>query len=114
MPDHPDGPRLTPPVSEQRDHVRGPASAPVTLVEFADFQCSYCGQAHPIVEAVRQHFGDDLRMVFRHFPMTQVHPLAFRAAEATEAAGAQGRLFCGSVKKRVNASSNWRNPVSGS
>jgi protein-disulfide isomerase len=77
----------------ERDHIRGPATALVTLVEYGDYQCPYCGQAYPIVEALREHFGRQLRFVFRHFPLTQMHPHAEPAAEAAEAAGAQGRFW---------------------
>jgi protein-disulfide isomerase len=82
-------PTLTPPVSE-RDHVIGPPLAPVTLVEYGDYECPYCGAAQPIVKEVRRRLGNGLRFAFRHFPLTRVHPHAERAAEAAEAAGAQG------------------------
>ncbi|HEU4698256.1 MAG TPA: DsbA family protein [Gemmatimonadales bacterium] len=85
-------PRLQPAVGSD-DHVLGPADAPVTLVEYGDFQCPYCGQAYPIVKAVQQRLGDDLRFVFRHFPLTEMHPFAQHAAEAAEAAGAQGHFW---------------------
>ena len=84
--------RLTPPVSEA-DHRSGPDDAPVTLVEYGDFECPYCGAAHPIVEGVRRKMGPRLRFVFRHFPLTESHPHAMRAAEAAEAAGAQGKFW---------------------
>jgi protein-disulfide isomerase len=76
-----------------RDHVLGPEDAPVTLVEYGDFQCPYCGMAYPIVQAVREEMGDDLRFAFRHFPITTIHPYAEGAAEAAEAAGAQGQFW---------------------
>jgi protein-disulfide isomerase len=76
-----------------RDHIRGPADAPATLVEYGDYQCPHCGAAYPIVEQVREHFGDALRFVFRHFPMTQVHPMAETAAESAEFAGAHRRFW---------------------
>lgn len=79
---------LIPPVQD-RDHVRGPASAPVTLVEYGDYQCPYCGAAHSVVQALQARFGDELRFVFRNFPLTQVHPYAEHAAEAAEAAGSE-------------------------
>ncbi len=75
------------------DHVRGPASAPVTLVEYGDYQCPYCGAAYPVVRALERHFGRTLRFVFRNFPLTQVHPYAELAAEAAEAVGAQGKFW---------------------
>jgi protein-disulfide isomerase len=75
------------------DHVLGPAGAPVTLVEYGDYECGFCGLAHPIVKLVRQHFGKRLRFVFRHFPMSQIHPNAESAAESAEYAGAHGRFW---------------------
>lgn len=81
------------PVSPARDHIRGPVDAPVTLVEYGDFQCPYCAAAHPVVEAVRAEMGEEMRLVFRHFPLRTVHPRAEIAAEAAEAAGAQGRFW---------------------
>jgi protein-disulfide isomerase len=83
---------LTLPVSE-RDHVQGPETAPVTLVEYGDFECPYCGAAHPIVKAIQRQLEDQLRFVFRHFPLSTAHPHAMTAAEAAEAAGAQGRFW---------------------
>jgi len=83
---------LTPPVSDE-DHMMGPSDAPVTLVEYGDFECPYCGRAFPIVKAVQQRFGAQLRFVFRHFPLTQIHPHAAQAAEAAEAAGAHGAFW---------------------
>jgi protein-disulfide isomerase len=80
--------RLTRPV-EDDDHQQGPANAPVTLVEYGDYECPYCGAAHPIVQAIQQELGDRLRFVFRNFPLTQIHPHAQGAAEAAEAAGDQ-------------------------
>ena len=85
-------PRLTVPVSEP-DHVLGPATAPVTLVEYGDYECPFCGAAHRSVERVLQVMGNDLRFAFRHFPLSQIHPHAYQAAEAAEAAGAQGRFW---------------------
>ena len=85
-------PRLTIPVGE-RDHIQGPADAPVTLVEYGDYECPYCGRAYPIVKRVQHHMGDRLRFVFRNFPITTSHPHAVRAAEAAEAAAAQGKFW---------------------
>ncbi|GIG88377.1 Na(+)/H(+) antiporter NhaA 2 [Plantactinospora endophytica] len=82
---------LVPPVDHRRDHVRGPADASVTVVEYGDFQCPYCGQAEPVV---RELLTDaDLRYVWRHLPLTDVHPQAQLAAEAAEAAAAQGAFW---------------------
>jgi protein-disulfide isomerase len=86
------GGRLAPQVAK-RDHVQGPADAPVTLVEYGDFECPYCGAAYLIVKKVQEAMGDNLRFVFRHFPLTQIHPRAEGAAEASEAAGAQGQFW---------------------
>jgi protein-disulfide isomerase len=77
----------------QHDHSKGPANAPVTLVEYGDFECPGCGAAYPIVNLVLQHFGPKLQFVFRHFPLTQVHPNAEPAAESAEFAGAHGRFW---------------------
>jgi protein-disulfide isomerase len=83
---------LAVPVDPQRDHVRGPLDAPVTLVEYGDFQCPYCGQAEQIVRELLADFGD-LRYVWRHLPLSDVHPYAQLAAEASEAAAAQDRFW---------------------
>jgi NhaA family Na+:H+ antiporter len=87
-----DSPTLKPLVSD-RDHIRGPASARVTLVEYGDYECPHCREVAPIIEQLRERFGDRLRYVFRHFPVTTVHPNAQLAAEAAEAAGAQGKFW---------------------
>jgi protein-disulfide isomerase len=76
-----------------RDHIRGPDNAPVTLVEYGDYECPHCGAAHPIVKLVLEHFGKKIRFVFRHFPLSQVHPNAEPAAESAEFAGAHGRFW---------------------
>ena len=76
------------PVTAQ-DHAQGPADAPVTLVEYGDFECPHCGRAHSVVQAVQARLGDRVRFVFRHFPLTEIHPHALHAAEAAESAGAQ-------------------------
>jgi protein-disulfide isomerase len=86
------GGHLSPPVGAE-DHVSGPASAPVTLVEYGDFECGYCGAAYPIVEALRERLGDRLRFVFRHFPLSQAHPHAEHAAEAAEVANEGGKFW---------------------
>ncbi|NEK59409.1 Na+/H+ antiporter NhaA [Geodermatophilus sabuli] len=84
---------LDPPVDPSRDHVRGPVDAPLTLVEYGDFECPFCGRATGAVEELRERFGDRLRYVFRHVPLVDVHPHAELAAEAAEAAAAQGRFW---------------------
>ena len=83
---------LTVRVSEH-DHAQGPADAAVTLVEYGDYQCPYCGAAYPVVKDVQRHMGDRLRFVFRNFPISTSHPHAQGAAEAAEAAGAQGKFW---------------------
>jgi len=83
---------LTPPV-DQRDHAIGPPDAPVTLVEYGDYECPYCGRAFPIVDRLRQEVGERLRLVFRHFPQNTVHAHASVAAQAAEAAAAQGKFW---------------------
>ncbi|WP_426437398.1 DsbA family protein [Bradyrhizobium genosp. P] len=75
------------------DHVRGPMRAAITLVEYGDYQCPHCGMAHPIVNQVQAYFRNSLRFVFRHFPLTEVHPLAGIAAESAEFAGAAGLFW---------------------
>src|SRR2546421_7373815 len=86
-------PTLSVPVSEQRDHIQGPVTAAVTLVEYGDYECSYCGEAYPVLKELTAELGDQVRLVFRNFPLTQIHPHAQRAAEAAEAAAAQGRFW---------------------
>lgn len=83
---------LAAPVDPDRDHVRGPADAPVTVVEYADFECPFCGQAEPVVRELLADFGD-VRYVWRHLPLNDVHPDAQLAAEAAEAAAAQGMFW---------------------
>lgn len=83
---------LTPLVSD-RDHFAGPPHALATLVEYGDYQCPYCGAAHPVVNRLRRHFGNRLRFVFRNFPLTQSHPYAMVAAEAAESAALQGKFW---------------------
>ncbi len=84
---------LSPPVDPEHDHVRGPADAPLTLVEFADFECPFCGRATGMVRELRERFGDELRYVIRHLPLVDVHPHAELAAEAMEEAAAQGKFW---------------------
>jgi protein-disulfide isomerase len=84
---------LTTPVSEARDHIQGPANAAVTLVEYGDYECPYCGAAYPIIKEVQARMGERLRFVFRNFPISTSHPHAEQAAEAAEAAAAQGSFW---------------------
>ena len=84
--------RLIPPLGP-RDHTIGPAKAPVTLVEYGDFECPHCGRAHPIVKTVLRTLGNDLRFAYRHFPLSRIHPHAEHAAEMAEAAGEQGKFW---------------------
>ncbi len=83
---------LAVPVTEV-DHAVGPATARVTLVEYGDYECPSCLNAQPVVRQLIAHFGDRLRVVFRHYPQSGVHPRASAAAEAAEAAGGQGRFW---------------------
>jgi protein-disulfide isomerase len=75
------------------DHAQGPPEAPVTLLEYGDYECPYCLRAFPLIKRLREELGDRLRFVFRHFPQNSVHPHASVAAQAAEAAGAQGKFW---------------------
>ena len=75
------------------DHAQGPADAPVTLVEYGDYECPHCGAAYPIVQELQQRLGDDLRFVFRNFPLAQMHPNAVSAALTAEFAAAHDRFW---------------------
>lgn len=83
---------LATPVSVD-DHVLGPVDAPVTLIEYGDYECPYCGEAYPILKAVQHAMGQRLRFVFRNFPLTESHPHAGRAAEFAEAAASVGQFW---------------------
>ena len=83
---------LTLPVGK-RDHIQGPVDAPVTLVEYGDYECPHCGRAYPIIKAIQRRMGARLRFVYRNFPLRESHPHAQQAAEAAEAAGAQGKFW---------------------
>ena len=76
-----------------RDHARGPMDAPVTLVKYGDYECPYCGEAHPVLKELQERVGEQVRFVFRHFPLDTVHPRARRAAQAAEAAASQDRFW---------------------
>jgi protein-disulfide isomerase len=82
----------TVPIAE-RDHLQGTMAAPIQLLEYGDFECPFCGEAYPLVKEIQQELGERLCFAFRHFPVTTVHPHAEPAAEAAEAAGAQGRFW---------------------
>jgi protein-disulfide isomerase len=75
------------------DHVEGNPSAKVTLVEYGDFECPYCGSAYSVLKEVQRRMGDEMRFVFRNFPLAEMHPHALAAAEAVEAASAQGKFW---------------------
>jgi len=84
--------KLLVPVTKS-DHSAGGAAARVTLVEYGDYQCPFCGQAYPLVKAIQRQMGSSLHFVFRNFPLTNAHPFAEAAAEAAEAAASQGRFW---------------------
>jgi len=84
--------KLRPPVGPD-DHALGSATAPVTLVEYGDYECPHCGHAHPIVKRVLRRLGAGVRFVFRNFPLGEMHPHAVQAAEAAEAAGLQDEFW---------------------
>ncbi len=75
------------------DHAQGPEDAPVTVVEYGDYQCPYCSDMNPMIKAIAKAMGKQLRFVFRHMPLLEMHPYAQHAAEAAEAAGAQGKFW---------------------
>ena len=85
-------PKLTLPIAG-RDHFQGPMDAPITLLEYGDYECPYCGEAYPVVKAIQKRLGARLCFVFRNFPLTNSHPHAQHAAEAAEAAGEQGKFW---------------------
>ncbi len=75
------------------DHSQGPAGAPVTLVEYGDYECSHCGRVYPIVKALQKKFGKQLPFVFRNFPLREIHPNAEAAAETAEFAATRGKFW---------------------
>jgi protein-disulfide isomerase len=85
--------QLTMPVSEDRDHIQGSADAEVTLVEYGDYECPYCGAAYPVLKDVQAQMGEQLRFVFRNFPISISHPHAEQAAEAAEAAATREKFW---------------------
>lgn len=84
--------QLTPPVNGN-DNITGNAAALIELVEYGDYECPYCGRAYPIVKDIQEQLGKDLKFVFRNFPLAKIHPHAFSAAVATEAAALQNRFW---------------------
>jgi protein-disulfide isomerase len=83
---------LKPPINEN-DHQQGTENAAVTIVEFGDYQCTYCAAAHPIVKEIQETFGNQINFVFRNFPLATIHPLAKNAAISAEAAAMQGKFW---------------------
>lgn len=92
-PPDPVGLKLLRPIDPDRDHIKGDPDAPLTLVEYGDFECPFCSRATGAIDEVRDHFGAELRYVWRHLPLERAHPRAFDAARASEAAAAQGRFW---------------------
>lgn len=81
------------PAVNSNDHIWGNMNAPLELVEYGDYECPFCGQAHPIVKSIKEKLGADIKFVFRNFPLRKIHPNAYPAAVATEAAALQGRFW---------------------
>jgi protein-disulfide isomerase len=92
LPQQYEAPKLIRP-ADSADHRLGPENAPAVLIEYGDFECPFCGQAFPVVGELRRRLGDRLCYTYRHFPVTQLHPHAMQAAEASEAAAAQGKFW---------------------
>jgi protein-disulfide isomerase len=84
---------LTVPANIGSDHIRGSINAPVTIVEYGDYECPYTGMAYPIIKEIMKQFGDKIYFVFRNFPLNEIHPHAQHAAEAAEAAAAQDKFW---------------------
>lgn len=85
--------KLTLPIKVDYDHIQGPISAPINIVEYGDYECPYTGMAYPIVKELRRRLGDSICFVFRNFPLNEIHPHAQHAAEAAEAAGGQDKFW---------------------
>ena len=77
----------------ERDHIQGPIDAPSALIEYGDYECSFCGEVYPIIKAIQDRLGDNLCFAFRNFPLANVHPHAEHAAEVAEAAAVQGKFW---------------------
>jgi protein-disulfide isomerase len=84
--------KLNPPVTK-KDHSQGPEQAPLTLVEYGDYQCSHCGEAYPIIKRIQKKFSKQLKFIFRNFPLSEAHEYAFQAAMAAEAAARQQKFW---------------------
>lgn len=87
------GTTATAPAVTADDHVRGNPNAKITMIEYSDFECPFCGRHKPTLDQVLAQYGDDVNLVYRHFPLTSIHPNAQKAAEASECAGAQGKFW---------------------
>ena len=85
--------KLTIPIRMDYDHIQGPVNAPISLVEYGDFECPYTGRAYPIVKEIKRKFGEALCFVYRNFPLNEIHPHAQHAAEAAEAAASQDKYW---------------------
>jgi protein-disulfide isomerase len=85
--------KLTLPIKVDYDHIQGPINAPISIVEYGDYECPYTGMAYPIVKELRRRLGDSICFVFRNFPLNEIHPHAQHAAEAAEAAGGQDKFW---------------------
>ena len=81
------------PAVNSNDHIQGNKNAPIELLEYGDYQCPHCGRAYPIVKSIQRKLGDDLKFVFRNFPLSEIHPNAINAAVAAEAASAQNKFW---------------------
>ncbi|AXY76856.1 DsbA family protein [Paraflavitalea soli] len=81
------------PAVNSNDHIDGDINSPLELVEYGDYECPYCGRAYPIIKGIQEKLGPRLKFVFRNFPLSKVHPHAFTAAVAAEAAGQQGKFW---------------------
>ncbi len=84
---------LLKPAVSAKDHVQGPVNAPVALVEYGDYECSHCGVAYSVIRRIQQAMGEQLKFVFRNFPLSEIHPNAMNAAVASEAAAGQGKFW---------------------
>src|SRR5271154_1671763 len=81
------------PAVNKNDHIQGDSNAPIELVEYGDYQCPHCGRAYPVIKAIQEKLKGDLKFIFRNFPLSDVHPDAFNAAMAAEAAALQNKFW---------------------